>query len=360
MTKVYNNDKRYDVMIDNYRLFRDLASEEKEIFNLIQKNGVMTKNEILFKTGMKLTTLNRVMNPLEKKSILVQKCMGESTGGRKPVLYDVNVCRFYIMGISICSTHVQVSIVNLRMEIFYKKGFYIDYCNSCDEVIEEILYIIKSAYEELNLKLLQLVGIGLAVETGFWDNERISRILEEKLGCSVTSGNCADSAVTAEYFYGAGRNFENMAYFDCGARLKQAAVIQGRIMRSSGDNEYAFEHMIENIYGYIDFNEVYSRSMKNCGTSEKFILDAASKLGKSIESYTNLLNIECIVLSGFLIDFDTFYETCIKYIPERVSVKRYGYFKEDSVSVGAAALFLERCIDNKNSKYKKIVVDKVF
>ncbi|WP_337955473.1 ROK family transcriptional regulator, partial [Clostridium luticellarii] len=360
LNKVYNNDKRYDVMIDNYRLFRDLTLEQKKIFNLIQKNGLMTKNEILFKTDMKLTTLNRIMNPLEKKSILVQKCIGESTGGRKPVLYDVNVCRFYIVGISICSTCVQVSIVNLRMEIFYKKSFYIDFCISCDEVIEKILLTIKSAYEELNLELLQLVGIGAAVETGLWNDEHIDKILEEKLGCSVVVTNCANAAGTAEYFYGSGKNFKNMAYFDCGAGLKQAAIIQGRIIRSSEDNEYAFEHMIENMDESVDFNKLYSSFIKDNDMSEKYLLEGGSKLGRCIKAYINLLNIECIILNGSLIDYNMFYETCIKYIPERVSIKRYGYFKKDAFSVGAAALFLEGCIDNEIEEHKKIIIDKAF
>ncbi|WP_369702875.1 ROK family transcriptional regulator [Clostridium moutaii] len=348
-------------MINSYELFRDLRPEEKRIFNLIQKNGIMSKNEILFKTGMKLTTLNRIMNPLEQKSILVQKCVGESTGGRKPVLYDVNVCRFYIVGIGICSTYAQVSIVNLRMEIFYKKSFYIDFCSSCSEVIEKILQIMKNVYEELNLEFLQLVGIGLAIETNLWSDENIGKVLEEKLGCSVISENCSDSAVTAEYLYGAGRQFKNLAYFDCGARLKQAAIVQGRIIRSAGDNEYAFEHMIENMNGSIGLDKVYFSYIKNSVLSEKLLLDAASKLSKRIEAYINLLDLECIILSGSLVDFQIFYETCTQYIPKSVSIKKHGYFKKNAVSVGAAAFLLEKCInDQYDIDNKKFVVDKVF
>lgn len=47
----------------------------------------MPKSEILIKTNMKLTTLNNVMRPLEESKIIVEKCIGESTGGRRPVLY---------------------------------------------------------------------------------------------------------------------------------------------------------------------------------------------------------------------------------------------------------------------------------
>ncbi|WP_368490882.1 ROK family transcriptional regulator [Clostridium sp. BJN0013] len=335
------------IMVDNYKLFKDLNPDEKNIFNLIQKDGAMTKNEILLKTGMKLTSLNRIMGPLEEKRIIVQKCIGESTGGRKPILYDINLCRFYIVGIDISKTHAQVSIVNLRMEIFYKKSFYVNSSDSYNEVVEKIVRIISDAYVELNLEFIDLIGVGLGIETDIWNDVNIDEILEKKLECNVVSENGANSAVIAEYLYGSGKQFKNLAYFNCGLRIREGTILQDRIIKTADDNEYAFEHMVINTNQDVDFDKVCLSVQKNNELSEKIIFDVASKLGKSIEFYSDLLDLNCVILSGPLINSDLFYETCVRYVPEKVIFKRDGYFKEDAISIGAAALLLERCIDSK-------------
>lgn len=334
-------------MVDSYKLFKDLNSDEKDLFNLIQKNGAMTKNEILLRTGMKLTSLNRMMAPLEKKRMIVQKCIGESTGGRKPVLYDINICRFYIIGIDISKTYVQVSIVNLRMEIFYKKSFYTNAPNSYDEVVEEVVKIIRNAYVELNLEFVDLIGVGLGIETDIWNDIDIGEMIEKRLECSIVSESGANSAAIAEYLYGTGKQFKNLAYFNCGLRVREGTILQGRIIRTADDNEYAFEHMLINTNQDVDFNKVCSAAQKNDELSEKIIFDAAYKFGKSIELYINLLDLDCIILSGALINFDLFYETCVKCVPKKVTFKREGYFKKDAISIGAAAVLLEKCIDSK-------------
>ena len=149
------------VLKDSSEILTSLSAEGKKVFNLLLKNGYMTKSEILLKTKMKLTTLNNVMRPLEENKLIVEKCIGESTGGRKPVLYDVNSCKFYIIGIDISRLYSQVVITNLKMEILYKERFLMNAACSPDETVRRIVEIINKAYRDLRLDMLELLGIGL-------------------------------------------------------------------------------------------------------------------------------------------------------------------------------------------------------
>ena len=78
----------------------------------LQKNGPITKLDISLITNLKLTTLIRIMQPLVDSGLVVESKIGESTGGRKPVLYDVNTNRFYIIGIDISRTYTQIVVTN--------------------------------------------------------------------------------------------------------------------------------------------------------------------------------------------------------------------------------------------------------
>lgn len=334
-------------MTDNYKLFKNLNKNEKRIFNLIHKNGAITKNEISAKTKVNFTALNRIMKPLESNGIIVQRCIGESTGGRKPILYDVNICRFYVIGIEISMSYIQISIVNLRMETLYEKSFYIKFSSDfLNQIIKQIEEIIECAYKELRLDFLELVGIGVGIESGFLTDVPVKQILEERLKCHIIMENGANSAVVSEYLYGSAKQFKNIAYFYCGDKVRLGTILQDKLIRTLHNSEYVFEYMIENQNAKNDFNKMCISLQQNSNIYEKTILNAALSFGRAIKAYINLLNLDCVILNGTLVNLNLFYETCIKCAPKKVVFKRGGYFKNNAISVGSAALVIERYIES--------------
>ena len=231
-------------MNNSSNILQSLTFEEKRIFNLIQKNGYMSKNEISHRTNIKLTTLNYIMEPLKQSKLIVEKCIGESTGGRKPILYDVNLNDFYIIGIDISIMYTQVVITNLQMKILYRDLFYMDSSCTSDETVRRIVEIINKAYVNLALDPSSALGIGvgsvgpLDVKNGIiknpvnfyalrWNNVPIKELLEEKLKCPVVIENGANGAVVAEQFYGIGKGIENIAYFNCGIGIRTGTISFG-------------------------------------------------------------------------------------------------------------------------------------
>lgn len=327
-------------MTDAYKLFKSLSVKQKYVFNLIQKNGAMTKNEILHSTNMKLTTLNRVMEPLQKNKIVIQKSMGESHGGRKPVLYDVNICRFYVVGVEVSRHYVQVSILNLRMEIFYKKFFKIDDYSSPREIAGKVKYIMDRAYIELNFQFLDLIGVCVGLETGMWDGVEAKKIFENELKCDVIVENGANCAIIAENLYGDGRKFENIAYFNCGQRIRHGLILKGMLVRPIENNEFAFEQMM---ISKSKFDEIPAFDRNPEDIISKFALEFSEEL----RSYINILNLNCVIIAGPMANSEMFCKTCLKNMPGYVELKRIGRFHEDTISLGAASIVLEQCIDNK-------------
>ena len=393
-------------MIDKSAILIGLNSVEKKIFNLLQKQGSMTKSEILLKTNMKLTTLNNVMNPLEESQIIIQKCIGESIGGRKPILYDVNLCKFYAIGIDISRLYSQVVITNLKMEILHKEMFYMDSTCSPEETVRRIVKIIDKVYLDLRLDIIQLLGIGLGtvgpldVKKGVitstvnflapgWSNIPIKAMLEEKLKCPIIIENGANSAVVAEYFYGMGKDLLNMAYFNCGVGIRTGTISSGKLIRTINNEEDAFGHMIIDIRGElckcgnlgcieayssinsivkkfssrtnkltkdIDYKDICEAAENKDPIAKEIITEAALIFGTGLVNYINLLNPNLVILSGPLImNSKLIYEVSVKTALEklysdkgkRVVFSRGGHFKENAISIGAAALVIERCLENQ-------------
>jgi predicted transcriptional regulator len=104
-------------------IISNLSEERKKIFSLFQKKGPLTKQDLLPITKTNLSTLNRMIQPLEDERLVVEVGIGESSGGRKPVLYDLNLIKFYLLGIDISRPYTELVITDPKMNILKKQMF---------------------------------------------------------------------------------------------------------------------------------------------------------------------------------------------------------------------------------------------
>ncbi|MBU3100546.1 MULTISPECIES: ROK family protein [Clostridium] len=368
-------------MKENINILKNLSNEEKKIFNSLQNEGPITKSEISRLTEIKLTTLNNTMEILEKKRIIVREAIGQSTGGRRPVLYDVNLLEFYIIGIDISRVYTQVIIANLKMEILYKEMFNMDIFCSPQETVRRIYEIINKANQNLRLDSRNLVGVGLGtvgpldIKNGImispvnfsalgWSNVPIKEMLEKKLNCPIIIENGVNAAVIGEYFYGIGKGVENIAYLNCGIGIRTGTVLSSKLMRTISDDEDALGHMIVDVHGekckcgnfgciesYSSINAIIkkfslevkkgrktiiNKQLKNIGykdiciaaerndnLSKEILIGAALILGTGLVNYINLLNPGLVILSGpLIINSKLFYNECIKTVFKKLHPDR--------------------------------------
>ena len=221
-------------MVSISNVFESLNYEAKKIFSVIQKNGPITKNDISLITELKLTTLIRMMQPLVDFGLVVESKIGESTGGRKPVLYDVNINRFYIIGIDISRTYTQVVITDLKMQILQKHRFNMELSCSPEITLSKIEEAVQYFRRKLDLDSKILLGAGIGTvgpldrekgivvnpvnfEAPGWVNVPLKSMIEEKLNCPAILDNGANAAVLAETYFGAGKGLQNVVYFPCQA-----------------------------------------------------------------------------------------------------------------------------------------------
>ncbi|MCD2347029.1 ROK family protein [Clostridium guangxiense] len=352
----------------SYDIFKNLSDGSKIIFNLLQKNRAMTKSEILEKTQMKLTTLNRFMKPLEENKTIVEYCIGESTGGRKPVIYNINLCNFYAIGINVQESYVEVAFTNLRVELLHKEKFQIDKSCSLDKISKKILEVINKVILELRLDFLTLFGIGLSVEN---NKAEIKDVLENTLRCPVVTENAVKAAAQVEYFYGFKSSLKNIGYFDLNSRIKAAIIFNGKILNTAEDEEDPFAHMIVKIgkeecaCGSFDYigNYVSKASIgeaieNNDDLSKEVIKKAAVIIAIGILNYIRIFNLKAVVLSGEeMLASEFFYNTCVETVlknslDKEIIFKRGGYFGQDAKALGAAAMVVERYLENYNVEEK--------
>ena len=392
---------------------KSMGEDAKKIFDIIQKNGPLTKAQILGISKLKLTTLNRIMNPFVTDKWIVESSIGESTGGRKPTLYDVNLKDYAFVGIDISRIYTQVVFTDLKLNIIYKERFNMDKSHTPKKTVARITDICEKAKKIPELKNKEIIAAGLGTVGPFdikrgimksainftaegWEGTEIKDMLQEKLKLDFFMDNGANAAVIAEYKFGSGKDLKNMAYFNFGMGIRTAVISNGNIIRSINDAEDAFAHMVINVDGikcscgnfgcvecyssikaitekfkqkiidgentqikkqveninYIDISEAAEAGDI---VASEVITKAAEIFGTGLANFINLLNPQLVVLSGPLImASELFYrvseETAKKkcYFSKHTNIffNRGGYFKENAISVGAAAVAIENLINS--------------
>lgn len=364
-------------------IINNLNADTKKIFGLIQKNGPLTKNEILNRTRYKLTTLNRLMKPLEDSRLINESGMGESSGGRKPLLYDVDRSRYTIIGIDISRTYTLIVFTNLKMELICKYRFRMTEDLTPEKTINRIIKIIEKKIHELNIDIDNIIGIGIGavapidIKNGIilnpkyfasygWDNVPIASILKDKLNKYVILENGANLAVLVENLFGVGKNTDSIAYFNCGVGLRTGVVSSGTLVRAINNSEDAFGHMVVDVDGKkcycgnygciecyatilaivdnyisavkrgrqnninkeieeIDYKDICKAAENDDPLSVEVIIEAATIFGVGLANYINLLNPEMVILSGPLVTNSRLYYNYSK----KIALQRY-YGKENN------------------------------
>ena len=344
-----------------------ISQEEKTIFDIIQKRGPITKNDIMLMTKMKLTTLNRIMQPMLNQGLIIEADIGESTGGRKPILYDVNPNKYYIVGIDISRTYTQVVLTNLKMQTLYVNEFKMSPSYSPEKTVKIISDWLSNILYEANIDRSMILGVGLgtvgplrrkegimAGAKGFeapgWDFINIKGLLEKELALPIAIDNGANTAVLAEYLFGSGKGLNNIVYINCGIGIRAGVISSGTLVRTINDAEDALGHMVIDVDGElcscgnhgcvecyssipaitdrfisamkrgrisqvskdipdIKYKDILVAAQQGDPLSREVVIESALIFGVGISNYINLVNPELIILSGPLIKHsDLFYE----------------------------------------------------
>jgi Transcriptional regulator/sugar kinase len=331
---------------------------------------------------MKLSTLNRVLQPLIDDRLIVETDIGESTGGRRPVLYDINPKRYYIIGIDISRTYTQIVVTDMKMRIIEQE--LISQCYSPDKTVQLINSSIDGLLNRLSINKSSILGIGIGTvgpldrekgimttpqnfPTNDWVNVPLKEMIKEKTGLPVIIDNGANAAVLAEYLFGFGKWSNSIAYFNCGVGIRTGAISSGTIVRTMNDAEDVFGHMVIDVdgehcdcgnYGCIEcYSSIHSIVKKFiselkkgrvssiskpieeidyidiCNLAEgkdtlarEVIENAAVIFGVGLSNYINLMNPQFVILSGPLIKYsELFYDistqTALKRIYSRSGSK---------------------------------------
>jgi glucokinase-like ROK family protein len=317
--------------------------------------GGISRVELARQMNLTRAAITSIINDLQAAG-LVREVENQLTGGRKPIVLEINPELGYVVGIDMGSTHVSLiladfsarEIQELHMPFNINLGPRV-----CLEQVDAYLHdLLKNA--GLTLADIKAVGAGvpgpIVTEAGMvsgppimpgWDGFPIRDTLQERWGCPVTLNNDAELGALGEWAYGAGRGERDLAYIKVGIGIGAGLLLDGQIYGGITGSAGEIGHVTINENGpecqcgnrgcleamaggqaianrameavrkgqrtllteklpveSITHQDVIAAARRGDLLSQQIVTEAGSHLGTAIASLVNLFNPSMVVIGG--------------------------------------------------------------
>ncbi|MGO0062352.1 ROK family transcriptional regulator [Brevibacillus fluminis] len=227
------------------------------ILDMIRKHGPISRSEIAKRNGISPTTVTSAVGELIRDGLVCEDGIGESSGGRKPIMLRFYPDGQFLIGISLTNTAVTIAELNLEANVRHKERFAYDKPLSGDDVIAYLFASLEqflSRYDDrskcLGISII-VPGIVDAANGAIRYNSKLNlknvplkELVEARFGLKTWLENDANAIALAENSFGRGTHSDNMLYVTVGEGVGMGIIVNGAIFRGHNGGAGEFGHTV--------------------------------------------------------------------------------------------------------------------
>lgn len=285
---------------------------KKAIYRFIRKNKKLGIAEIKEQMSLAHATAVRVVDSMLEEKLLIEAGEGESSGGRKPVLYAINPTKQYVIGIELSGLYSTILLMNLNLEILSEKK--IKMTDQLDQkmIKDFIVHTIRNLMQERDLDISDLLGVGIGVLSGShpslmrddrknlknfknWDLEKMKEEISREIKRPLMIGSATNLAALVEYRKNYWQEESNLIFVSNDLVVRSSIILNGSILYKGKDLTENFGHVIVNPNGkkctcgnYGCLNAEASLTAIYEEATKRLKAGAESSLTKDLEDFNDL------------------------------------------------------------------------
>ncbi len=258
-----------------------------EVFKTVQKKSLISRTEIAKITKLSPSTVGRCTQRLLEKNFFVEKRVGKSSGGRPPILLDINRENGFSVGVEVGESHIDAVLLNLVNEMKDSNSKRLSNHLSPNALADDIKNMIDELVNKAHISQEDIISVGVGLPGIVsadqkrlllspnlkWKDVDMARLLEEKLNKPVFLDNGANLMTFAEYHYN---------------KLSSNAMVLGIIVgRGIGTGLVVKESIFRGVNGAAleAGHSVIKTDGPLCSCGRRGCAEALASLPRLIESY---------------------------------------------------------------------------
>lgn len=232
----------------------------KQIWAEIRRREVASKFDLVELGGLTSSTLTRQLEELASTGWIEESGLGESSGGRRPLLYRIKSNRGYVFGLDISRSTTRLVLCDLRLEKLAATTWSMNENMTPSRLMQEVAAAARHMVGKLSVPDGKLLGFGigavgpvdrgkgmllnpLSFKAEGWSQVPLGAELERELGVPVLVDNGANTALLAEYWAGP-QQYRHLLYVRAGVGLRSAMMSNGQLVYGAVDMEGSIGNMI--------------------------------------------------------------------------------------------------------------------
>lgn len=227
---------------------------ERLVVRTLYDHGPISRADVARLTGLTRTTVSDVVSTLLDDGVVREIGRGASTGGKAPILLEVDEDARLVVGLDLGEEQFAGSLVNLRGDIRRTVELPVAGRDG-DDAVQLVFELLDDLLEGVTAPLL---GIGIGTPglvdspTGTirravnldWRDLPLGPIVEERYGVPVNVANDSQAAALAEYTYAGGARVPNLIAIRVGRGVGAGLILRGALFQGDGSGAGEIGHVV--------------------------------------------------------------------------------------------------------------------
>lgn len=215
------------------------------VLNVLRLYAPVSRAELAAKTKLNRSTVSNIVNALIDDGLVLESETMESKIGRPGIALALKPEAGAVVGVEIGVGFISVILTDFVANVLWRKWIEISPSKAQIEIISEAEKLIDQALSVADEKSLRLLGIGLGVpglvnalkgELLFapnlgWENVPLRLMWNQRFHLPLYVENEANLAALGEYYFGVGREINNLIYLSSGVGLGGGLIINGKLFK---------------------------------------------------------------------------------------------------------------------------------
>ncbi|MBL3645702.1 ROK family transcriptional regulator [Bacillus sp. RHFB] len=233
------------------------------ILNIIREKGPISRADIAKLTKLTPPTVSSFVKELLEAEIVIERNLGESSGGRKPTLLTLSEDMFHVIGMDVGSQNIKTILTGITGKVIKKSIVPLPAQTTNEALLSLMIDSVSGILDHTKINEEKIVGIGVSMH-GIVDVEQgssvfapnlnlqdipIKRVLEERFNMMVKVENDGRAMSLGELWFGNGAGIDSFVCINVGRGIGAGIIINGKLYHGSHFISGEIGHMIIDIDG---------------------------------------------------------------------------------------------------------------
>ncbi len=236
---------------------------QKVILDLIRTNKTVSKAELSSMTGLSANAVGMITSSLIEEGYIYETGIGESKGGRRPMLLELKPHSFYSVGVDLDIDAMNIVLMDITGEVIEEKSISMPADIGVEVVVNSIETEILKILFQFSIDISKLLGVGISIpgviSSGTrevilapnlgWENVNVKIHFNKLSKIPIYIENEAMASAICEHWIGICQKTKHFVCINIKSGIGAGIFANGKIYRGADGSAGEVGHIVVNENG---------------------------------------------------------------------------------------------------------------